>query len=381
MRALFVYSSIPHMGKKIRVGVVFGGRSAEHEVSIQSARNILEAIDRSKYDVILLGIDREGRWYLNDRSLPLLEKGKESGILPDCKSKGAHEVALAPRGDSTQLLDLSSNKGMGTLDVVFPILHGPYGEDGSVQGLCKLANMPCVGAGILGSSVGMDKEVMKRLLRDAGIPIARFVTLKKSAPDAVSFEAAEAELGAPLFVKPANLGSSVGVSKVRTAEEYRSAVSMAFRYDTKILVEECINGREVECAVLGNENPQASIPGEIKPAHDFYDYDAKYIDENGAALEIPARLDAKTTEGVRELALKTFLVLCCEGMARVDMFVEEGGRILVNEINTIPGFTRISMYPKLWEASGIPYAELIDRLIRLALERFADEQKLESTPR
>ncbi len=370
------------MGKKIRVGVVFGGRSAEHEVSIQSARNVLEAIDREKYDVVLLGIDREGRWYLNDRSLPLLEKGKDgAAFLPSYKSKGAHEVALAPRGGSTQLLDLSSNRGMGTLDVVFPILHGPYGEDGSVQGLCKLANMPCVGAGILGSSVGMDKEVMKRLLRDAGIPIARFLTLKKADPRAVGFEAARKELGLPLFVKPANLGSSVGVSKVRTAEEYDAALSLAFRFDTKVLVEECINGREVECAVLGNEKPEASIPGEIKPSHDFYDYEAKYIDEHGAALEIPARLDPAITQGVRDLALKTFTVLCCEGMARVDMFVEEGGRIVVNEINTIPGFTKISMYPKLWEASGVPYAELIDRLIQLALKRFQDEQELESAPR
>ena len=365
------------MGRKIRIGIVFGGRSAEHEVSIQSAKNIIDAIDASTYDIVLLGIDREGRWYLNERSLPLLEAGK---ALPNLRTEGARAVALAPRGDSTELVDLSENKGMGTLDVVFPVLHGPYGEDGTVQGLCKLANIPCVGAGVLGSAVGMDKDVMKRLLRDAGIPIPRFVTLMRGRGKEMTFAAASRELGLPLFVKPANCGSSVGVSKVRTEAEYVTALENAFRYDTKVLLEEGIVGREIECAVLGNADPIASVPGEILPTHDFYDYEAKYIDEHGAALEIPAKLDAATAEEVRRLAVRAFTVLCCEGMARVDMFLDKKGRVLVNEINTIPGFTRISMYPKLWEASGVPYSELIDRLISLALERFRTEQGLATAP-
>jgi D-alanine-D-alanine ligase len=285
------------------------------------------------------------------------------------------------RGEQSRLLNLSDDRDLGQLDVVFPVLHGPYGEDGSVQGLCRLANMPCVGAGVLGSAVGMDKDVMKRLLRDAGIPIARFVTLPRGmrAPD---FPALKEELGTPLFVKPANLGSSVGISRVESDEEYRAALASAFEYDTKVVVEECIVGREIECAVLGNEDPQASIPGEIVAGggHTFYDYEAKYIDEKGAELRIPAPLDSRITEKVQSLARRAFTVLCCEGMARVDMFVKEGGEVLVNEINTIPGFTRISMYPKLWEASGISYSQLVDRLITLAIERHAAERELKTTP-
>jgi D-alanine-D-alanine ligase len=267
------------------------------------------------------------------------------------------------------------------MDVVFPVLHGPYGEDGSVQGLCRLANMPCVGAGILGSAVGMDKDVMKRLLRDAGIPIARFATVLRGRT-APAFAALKAELGTPLFVKPANLGSSVGISRAGSAAEYEKALAAAFEYDTKVVVEECIVGREIECAVLGNTNPQASVPGEIVTggSHSFYDYDAKYLDEKGAELRIPAPLDAALTEKVRALALRAFTVLCCDGMARVDMFVKDTGEVLVNEINTIPGFTRISMYPKLWEASGVSYQELVDRLIALALERHSVEHGLKTVP-
>ena len=370
------------MKRKTRVAVLFGGRSAEHEVSIQSAKNVIDAMDKSKYDIVLLGIDREGRWYLNERSLPLFAYGRK---LPNISSDGATEVTIAPRGGSNQIIGLSDNRELGAVDVVFPILHGPFGEDGSVQGLCKLANIACVGAGILGSAVGMDKDVMKRLLREAGIPVARFVVLRRGAQTSAegSFASISRELGLPLFVKPANLGSSVGVSKVRREEEFTKAVETAFRYDTKVLVEECIVGREVECAVLGNSAPIASVPGEILPGHDFYDYDAKYLDEHGAVLKIPAELGASVQSEVQELALKAFTTLCCEGMARVDMFVRDGvpsGRVVVNEINTIPGFTRISMYPKLWEASGISYAELIDRLIGLAQERFEIERNLSSLP-
>jgi D-alanine-D-alanine ligase len=334
-------------------------------------------MDRSKYEAVLIGIDRDGRWYLNDRSLALLESGRG---LPNLIVDGAKEVALAARGNDSQLIDVSSHRGIGTLDALFPILHGPYGEDGTIQGLCKLANIPCVGAGVLGSAVGMDKEVMKRLLRDGAIPIARFLSLRRSGGNAVDFEQVRSRLGLPLFVKPANLGSSVGISKVRNEGEYRKAVDLAFQYDTKVIVEETIDGREIECAVLGNADPIASVPGEIIPSHDFYDYEAKYLDEHGAALEIPARLDPPITEEVKRLAVRSFQLLCCEGMGRVDMILNKSGRLVVNEINTIPGFTRISMYPKLWEASGIPYSELIDRLIALAIERFQTERSLATSP-
>jgi D-alanine-D-alanine ligase len=364
--------------KKIRVGIVFGGRSAEHEVSLQSAKNVLEALDRGKYEPVLIGIDREGRWRLDEKTAGLFESARP---LPALSVDSPREVALAARGEQSRLLDLSGGRELGKLDVVFPVLHGPYGEDGSVQGLCRLANMPCVGAGILGSAVGMDKDVMKRLLRDAGIPIARFVTILRGGP-APDFAALKSLLGTPLFVKPANLGSSVGISRVGSEQEYRTALSAAWEYDSKVVVEECIVGREIECAVLGNSDPRASVPGEIVTGggHSFYDYEAKYIDEKGAELRIPAPLDASVAEQVRALALRAFTVLCCEGMARVDMFVKDDSEVLVNEINTIPGFTRISMYPKLWEATGIPYPQLIDRLISLAMERHAAELKLKTTP-
>ena len=262
--------------------------------------------------------------------------------------------------------------------MVFPVLHGPFGEDGTVQGLLKLANIAYVGAGVLGSAIGMDKDVMKRLLRDAGIPVARFVAANKYSSKPIDFDAARDQLGLPLFVKPANLGSSVGIHKVTDRDEFQRAVRDALNYDDKVLIEECINGREIECSVLGNDNPIASVPGEILPRHEFYSYEAKYLDENGAVLEIPAKLSSETLERIRQLAIRTFTVLCCEGMARIDFFLRNSDEIIVNEINTIPGFTRISMYPKLWEATSISYSELIDRLIQLALERFQREQRLKT---
>jgi D-alanine-D-alanine ligase len=371
------------MARKIRVGVVFGGRSAEHEVSLQSARNVLEALDRERYEPVLIGIDREGRWQLDEQTKLLYEQARP---LPNLVVGSQREVALVARGEHSRLLDLAGGRELGRLDVVFPVLHGPYGEDGSVQGLCRLANLPCVGAGILGSAVGMDKDVMKRLLRDAGIPIAKFTVLARGrdvgASPAAGFSRAVTELGCPVFVKPARLGSSVGIARAGTAEEFARAVANAFAYDSKLVVEETVIGREVECAVLGNEDPAASVPGEIVTGagHAFYDYDAKYLDEHGAALLIPAPLDAPIAEKVRALAVRTFTTLCCDGMARVDMFVRENGEILVNEINTIPGFTKISMYPKLWEATGVSYGALVDRLIALALERHATEQGLKTTP-
>ncbi len=362
--------------KRTRIGVVFGGRSAEHEVSLQSARNVIEALDPEKYEPVLLGIDREGRWHLGDRSRFLLDSAKP---MPSIAPGPADEVALVARGSASRIVDLAGQREIGAVDVIFPVLHGPYGEDGSVQGLCKLANIPCVGAGVLGSAVGMDKDVMKRLLRDAGIPTARFQTVRREEP-VPSFTEISGRLGAPLFVKPANLGSSVGISKVSTEGEYARAVELAFRYDTKILVEEAIAGRELECSVLGNADPIASAVGEVVPqGHEFYSYEAKYLDENGAVLVIPAQLEAVVAERVRALAVRTFRVLCCDGMGRVDMFLPSDGRVLVNEINTIPGFTKISMYPKLWQAAGISYRELVDRLVQLALDKFRVEQGLETT--
>ena len=361
------------MNKKIRIGILFGGKSAEHEVSLQSAKNIVEAIDKNKYDVLLIGIDKNGQWYLNEASRFLLHTENPRLIA---LNQSSEHVALVPKDNENQLVNLTSHQSLGPIDVVFPVLHGPLGEDGTIQGLLKLFNIPFVGAGVLGSAVGMDKDVMKRLLRDAGLLTPDFLVYHKESIDEIDFEQVKNRLGLPFFLKPANLGSSVGIHKVKDESQFQSAILDAFQYDTKILVEEFIKGREIECSVLGNENPIVSIPGEIIPQHDFYSYEAKYIDEKGALLEIPARLPAEITEQIQNIALRAFKVLCCEGMARVDFFLREEKEIFISEINTIPGFTKISMYPKLWEASGISYKELIDKLIQLALERFEKEKNL-----
>jgi len=350
--------------KKITVGIIFGGKSAEHEVSLLSAKNIYDAIDRSKFEPALIGIDKNGKWLLSDASRFLLNSGDPRHISLDLSGS---PTALIPA--SRGLLS-NGNAAIphSQLDVVFPILHGPFGEDGTVQGLLKLAGVPFVGSDVLGSAVGMDKDVMKRLFRDADIPIGKFLSFR-SHDTIPPFAEITAILGNPVFVKPANMGSSVGISKARTEAEFSAAVNEAFRHDTKIVIEECIVGREIECAVLGNDNPIASIPGEIIPTHEFYSYEAKYLDENGAALEIPAKLDDKTRKRIQELSIKAFQTLCCAGLSRIDFFLKENGEALVNEINTIPGFTKNSMYPKLWEASGIGYTELITRLIELAMEK------------
>ncbi len=361
------------MKRKIRVAILFGGKSAEHEVSLQSAKNIIEAIDKKKYEVVLIGIDKKGRWYLNESSRFLLHADNPKLIK---LNRARDKVALVPGKKTEQLISLSSHRPAGPIDVVFPMLHGPFGEDGTVQGLLKLANVPFVGASVLGSAAGMDKDVMKRLLRDAGIPTAKFLVFDRSSLDKIDFNEIKSQLGLPFFIKPANLGSSVGINKVKNRKQFEDAVKVAFKYDNKILIEEYIEGREIECSVLGNDNPIASVPGEVLPQHEFYSYEAKYIDENGAILEIPANLPAHIIHEIQDLATKTFRVLCCEGMARIDFFLRDNKEVIVNELNTIPGFTKISMYPKLWEASGISYTELIDRLIQLALERFEREKKL-----
>ncbi|MEX0931147.1 MAG: D-alanine--D-alanine ligase family protein [Candidatus Paceibacterota bacterium] len=359
--------------KRINVALLCGGKSGEHEVSLLSARNVYDSLDKTKYNVVIVGIDKMGRWFpISENSL--IEKS--GGMNEIASDKGVTSVSIIPSSADLQFSDMGN--GHTPFDVVIPILHGPYGEDGSVQGLLKLANIPYVGAGVLGSAVGMDKDVMKRLLRDAGLPIGKFVTLYKHRKS-LSYVRITKKLGSPIFIKPANLGSSVGVSRVDTKKEYEKAVAEAFKYDTKIIIEEYIDGREIECAILGNEEPVASIPGEIatnKSHHAFYSYEAKYLDEQGADLIIPASLTKKQTRAVQDLAVKVFTTLCCEGMARVDFFFRENSTFVVNEINTIPGFTSMSMYPKLWEASGISNEKLIDTLIQLAIKRFKVEQKL-----
>jgi len=363
------------MQRKIRVGILFGGRSAEHEVSLQSAKNIVDAIDRQKYEPVLIGIDKRGRWHLNERSSHLLNTARPEQT--DLNESGPN-VAFVPGDSEQQMVNVSGPGTIDSVDVVFPVLHGPFGEDGTVQGLLRLANVPFVGAGVLGSAVGMDKDIMKRLLREAGIPVANFIAVTRSTAGRLTFEDVADKLGMPCFVKPANLGSSVGIRKVRTETELAEALADAFAYDNKALIEEYIEGREIECSVLGNERPIASVPGEILPQHEFYSYEAKYLDEHGAALEIPAAIPDEVADKIRAMAIETFTTLCCEGMARVDFFLRGEEEIIVNEINTIPGFTRISMYPKLWEASGIPYGELIDRLIQLAIERHERDSNLRS---
>ncbi len=360
--------------RKIRVGILFGGKSAEHEVSLQSAKNVADAIDRDKYGVSLIGIDKTGRWLLPDQSQYLLNATDPKLIALNRENE--RNVALVPQSGG-ELTNLSEGEFRSAVDVIFPILHGPFGEDGTVQGLLKLAGVPFVGAGVLGSAVGMDKDVSKRLLRHAGLPIARFTVLRDG--DDIDFGRISADLGLPFFVKPANLGSSVGVHKVSDKSGFEDAIADAFGFDTKIIAEEFVDGRELECSVLGNRDPIASVVGEIVSNHDFYSYEAKYIDEQGAALEVPAKLPDETSDRLRALSIKAFEVLDCEGMARVDFFLKKDGTVLINEINTIPGFTKISMYPRLWDASGLSYKDLIDRLIGLAIERFEREQKLRNS--
>jgi D-alanine-D-alanine ligase len=348
--------------KKIRVGVIFGGRSGEHEVSLRSAESILKSIDRSKYEVVPIGITHEGRW--------LSSKGALS-LLP---AKDVIEKTLT----AGEAIALSAEPAAeGVVDVVFPVLHGTYGEDGTIQGLLELANVPYVGAGVLGSAVGMDKDVMKRLLREAGLPIVDYWMLLKSGITRF-VERQRDTLPYPVFVKPANLGSSVGITKVHGGDDLRAALEAAAAYDRKMVVEKGLDAREIEIAVLGNDEPVASVPGEIKPAREFYDYQAKYVTDD-SELMIPAPLKPAEVEQAQRLAIAAFKVLECSGLARVDLFLERSSnKLYVNEINTLPGFTSISMYPKMWEASGIPYSELIDRLIALALERHAEKNKLKT---
>ena len=361
------------MKKRTRVALLFGGKSAEHEVSLQSAKNVYDALDPAEFDVVLVGIDKRGRWVLQDSSKFLLDHTNPEMIKLNASNR---DVAFVPdkTGDAS-LVEIGVGD-VGDIDVVFPILHGPLGEDGTVQGLLKMLDVPFVGAGVLGSAIGMDKDVMKRLLRDAGVPIAKFVVLRSVSQ--MTFVEVKRALGVPFFVKPANMGSSVGVSKVKSAGEYKKALALAFSYDNKVLCEENISGREIECSVLGNEDPIASVPGEIVLRDEFYSYETKYISEEGAEIVIPARITPSEKKKIQEMAIQAFKVLECAGMGRVDFFLTTGGKVYLNEINTIPGFTRISMYPKMWEASGISYPELCARLIQLAIERYSQEKRLKT---
>lgn len=360
--------------KKINIGILFGGKSAEHEISLQSAKNVFEALDKEKYNPVLIAIDKTGKWVSHHEAQQLLQTTDFNKLEVNDQ---VQDVALIPESQGKMTI-INGDGSLPVLDVVFPILHGPFGEDGTVQGLLKLANIPFVGAGVLGSAVGMDKDVMKRLLRDAGIPIGKYICVysEEAIP---TYDFIKEQLGMPCFIKPANLGSSVGISKVNTEAEYQTALELAFSFDTKVLIEQFIEAREIECAVLGNRNPKASLPGEVIAQHDFYSYEAKYLDEKGAIIEIPAKISEELTLAVQKLAIKTFEVLCCEGLGRVDIFLMKDNRLLVNEINTMPGFTKISMYPKMWEKTGISYSELIDELIKLAMKRFENEQKLRTS--
>ena len=396
--------------KKVRVGILFGGRSGEHEVSLLSAASVLKAIDKDKYDVVPIGITKDGRWLTAERAENLLsgklvieprhlragdpETTPAAAVLAQGESvvvppEPVHrERGLVPFQTDAGLMRRASDRAIN-VDVIFPVLHGTFGEDGTIQGLLELADLPYVGAGVLGSAAGMDKDIMKSLFISAGLPIVKHVTILRSAwendPKAKQ-KLIEKKLKYPVFVKPANLGSSVGISKAHNRKELAPAIEEAAKFDRKIVIEQGVGGRkgkarEIECSVLGNESPEASVPGEIVPGKEFYDYTAKYLDE-GSQLIIPAKLTTAETKKVQELAVKAFQAVDCSGLARVDFLMEpggssgkSGGKIYLNEINTMPGFTSISMYPKLWAATGLAYPDLIDRLIQLGIERHEDKKK------
>jgi D-alanine-D-alanine ligase len=364
---------------KIRIGVLYGGRSGEHDVSLCSAASVFSALDRKKYEVTAIGIDRDGRWYVQDK--PQIIPDKDFGRKLALKKKGMWLVNHFEQKNELHLYDLKNKNKEVIVDVVIPVLHGTFGEDGTLQGLLELAMVPYVGADVTGSAVGMDKDVAKRLLNQAGIPVVPSVTVNKQRwqDDSIFImKSALAALGLPLFVKPVCTGSSVGVKKVKKKEELAKAMNFAFQFDTRVMIEKAVDCREIECAVLGNEKPAGSVLGEIIPSHEFYSYEAKYIDPNGAALKIPAQIDKLLAAKIRKIAVEGYMALGCSSMARVDFFLDKKtNKFYLNEINTLPGFTSISMYPKLWEATGLKYSDLLDKLISLAFDRH--KKKLEIT--
>lgn len=362
------------MGKKIRVGLLFGGRSGEHQVSLMSAASIWRALDRDRFDPIPIGITLEGQW--------LVPESFERAVSEGSLAEAGQRVLMVPEPDGGYLRPLGENTGLvewlcSRLDVVFPVLHGPLGEDGTVQGLLELADVAYVGAGVAASAAGMDKELMKRLFAARGLPHCAFLAFRRSLwekdPQAVRRATIE-EIGFPCFVKPANLGSSVGISKIKDVSGLDRAVDLACRYDRKFLVEAAVQGRELEVSVLGNESPRSSVVGEVRPLGEFYDYRAKYT-EGGSELVVPAQIDSRVKRELQDLAIEAFRAIDAEGLARVDFFLTGDQEILVNEINTMPGFTSVSMYPRLWEASGISYNELLTRLIQLGMERHSDRAR------
>jgi D-alanine-D-alanine ligase len=362
--------------KRLRVGILFGGRSGEHEVSLASAASVIRALDAEKYEAVPVGITKDGRWLVGPAALRMAEPK----ALPELLKTG-ERVVLPPDPSASTLVPLGNTGGAQPsvkVDVIFPVLHGTFGEDGTVQGLLDLAGVPYVGAGVLGSAVGMDKDVQKRLFRDAKIPIVDYLSIPRHEWEtnrAKVLVAIKKKFKFPVFVKPATLGSSVGMTRVNAAAELPGAMDLAAEFALKIIVERAIRGREIEVAVLGNDEPKASVPGEIIPHREYYDYAAKYL-ESGSQIEIPAKLAKKQIAQFQEYAVRGYRSIECAGMARVDFFLERGtNKLFLNEINTIPGFTSISMYPKMWEASGIPYTELISRLIELALEQHAEKSR------
>jgi len=369
--------------KKLRIGLFFGGRSGEHEVSLASAKSVMENLDKDKFEVVPIGITKEGSWLLGVDPVRLL--AAEQDVTPDANLEQTTAVTLT--GDPTlrRLIPVQGGEPLGSsgsIDVLFPVMHGTYGEDGSLQGLMDMANVPYVGCGVLGSALGMDKEKMKMVFQSVGLPIVDYVVYRRNewerSPETI-MDAIEQRFGYPCFVKPVNLGSSVGVSKAHSREELEHAINVAAEYDRKIIIERAIDCREVECAVLGNDEPIASVVGEVISSNEFYDYRAKYIDNKSQTI-IPANIPQATAEEVRRQSVQAFLALDLSGLARVDFFIEkQTDKVYINEVNTMPGFTQISMYPKLWQASGVSYPELLERLIELALERHADRQRNRTT--
>ncbi len=358
--------------KKINIGLIFGGRSGEYEVSLVSGRSIFKALDKKRYNVFLIGIDKNGAWHLGEDE-SIWTGGKGVGKLK-LNTKLPVVTAIAEKG-KIFLIDIKNGRKLADIDVFFPVTHGTFGEDGCLQGFFELLGAVYVGSNVLGSAVGMDKDVMKRLFREVGIPIGKFHTLLEH-PASGLLDGIIKDLKFPIFVKPANLGSSVGISKAKNKKELSRAIKLAFQFDNKIILEEFIKGREIECSVLGNERPAASWPGEIKLTSEFYSYESKYINDKLSTPVPKADLDKKTAEKLQQLAIRVFQVLNCEGMGRVDFFLTPAGKIYANEINTLPGFTQFSMYPKMWENSGLPYSGLLDELIRLAILRKKRDDKI-----
>lgn len=361
------------MRTKINVAIIFGGRSAEHQISLLSAQNIFTALDKAKYQPVLIGIDQDGQWFYYGDTFQLDNPTDPKSIKLIKKDT---PVILSQICNDHRLIHATELHELAKIDVIFPIVHGTYGEDGSIQGMARLANLPCVGPSQLASAMGMDKDIMKRLLRDANIDIADFYTLRPWNKGEYPYQLVSKKLGKNLFIKPANMGSSVGISKVSNQEEYDTAIEHAFQYDDKVIVEELVIGREIECAVLGNEDPLVSIPGEIIPKDGFYSYENKYIDEKGAGLEIPANLNQEQKDLVMKTAKEVYQILECEGLTRVDVFLTTDDKVIINEINTLPGFTKISMYPTLIAQMGIDATALMSRLIELAIDRHQKKNAL-----